>query len=405
MRRHDLSFDVAGRDRRGAGSLRKDAIDRIGSFLEDENPASPCLVIDLDAVAENYHRLCHTFPDSRIYYAVKANPEPALIRLLVQLGACFDVASRGEIDLCLAQGADPSHMSYGNTIKKPTDIAYAHEIGIQLYAFDSAVELDKLAEHAPGAAVFCRILVSSDGARWPLSNKFGCTPDMAVDLLSRASTRGLVPAGVSFHVGSQQLEPDRWSSGICQAAGVCHQLSRHGIQPLLINIGGGFPGSYVDDIPPLEAYSEAIYDAMERCFEPRDRPVLAMEPGRSVAADAGVLRTTVVLVSRKGYEETKRWVYLDAGRFGGLAETEGEAIRYQLATHHDEGATGPVVLAGPTCDSADILYQECAYDLSLELGVGDHVDVLSAGAYTSSYSSIEFNGFQPLQTYCIGGPS
>jgi ornithine decarboxylase len=404
MGRHDLIVDGAGGGGlRAAAVALPDAVARMKAFLDRRRPASPCLVIDLDVVAENYDRLRRTFPDARIYYAVKANPEPAVLRQLVRLGASFDVASRGEIDLCLDAGADPADLSYGNTIKKADDIEYARSVGIDLFAFDSGGELEKLAELAPGASVFCRLLVSSDGACWPLGNKFGCTPEMAVDLMARASTRGLVPYGVSFHVGSQQLEPARWATAIEQAAQVCRILRHRGIAPRLLNIGGGFPANYVGDIPPLSAYGDAIYGALERHFAPGARPSLAMEPGRSVAGDAGLLRTTVVLVSQKSYDASRRWVYLDAGRFGGLAETEGEAIRYRIATGHDPGPTGPVVLAGPTCDSADVLYQENAYRLSLDLRPGDHVDVLSAGAYTRSYSSVEFNGFEPLRIYCIGG--
>lgn len=379
---------------------------RIASFLEHHRPATPCLVVDLDVVAERYRSICATFPGAQVYYAVKANPAKELVGMLARLGASFDVASRAEIDLCLEAGARPESLSYGNTIKKPDDIAHAHALGVDLFAFDSATELDKLAEFAPGATVFCRLLVASSGADWPLGRKFGCASEMAVDLLQRAAESGLVPGGVSFHVGSQQLQPSRWNRGIAQAARVFTDLERAGIRLRTLNLGGGFPAHYVENFPPLEVYGKTIYDALEQSLGGAEDLSIALEPGRYVVADAGVLRTTVVLTSRKSYRDDKRWVYLDTGRYGGLAETEGEAIRYRVATQHDDGCpVGPVVLAGPTCDSTDVLYEDHVYELPLDLGVGDHVDLLSAGAYTASYSSVGFNGFPPLPTYCIGGRS
>jgi ornithine decarboxylase len=329
---------------------------------------------------------------------VKANPEPALLRELTGAGCLFDVASRQEIDLCIAAGADPATLSYGSTIKKAEDINYAYACGVRMFAFDSREELDKIASYAPGSAVLCRLLASSMGARWPLSRKFGCVPEMAADLMRRAARLGLDPAGVSFHVGSQQLDPRRWEPSIVTAAALFAELRADGIRPRILNAGGGFPVDYRTAVAPIEAYASSIETAVTRHFGD-DRPELMIEPGRYVAAPAGVLHTEVVLVSRKSYGDEPRWVFLDVGRFGGLAETEDEAIQYRLLTSRDGGPAGPVILAGPTCDSVDILYQHTPYELPLDLRAGDVVRIVGTGAYTATYSSVGFNGLPPLAVH------
>jgi ornithine decarboxylase len=378
-----------------AGTRRK--IDR---FLADRQPETPCLVVDLDAVAEAYRLLAYHLPLARIFYAVKANPAPEVVSRLEGLGSSFDVASRGEIDLCLGLGAPPARISFGNTIKKERDIAYAYGRGIRLFAFDSEAELAKLARAAPGARVFCRILVDCDGAEWPLSRKFGCAPEMALGLLRRARDLGLDAYGVSFHVGSQQTDLGQWDSAVGRAARMFSALAKSDINLRMVNIGGGFPARYDREVPEVARYAQAVMAAITRHFG-NDLPEIIVEPGRSIVGDAGMIQSEVVLISRKSETDEKRWVYLDIGKFGGLAETMDESIRYRITTPADGGPCGPVVLAGPTCDSADILYETADYRLPLDLAVGDRVTIHSAGAYTSTYSSVGFNGFPPLKTYCI----
>jgi ornithine decarboxylase len=375
--------------------------DRVTRFFAERNPATPCLVIDLAVIDRRYRRLRSAMPFATPYFAVKACPEPAVIRLLVGLGACFDVASPGEIDLCLQNGAAPESLSFGNTVKKEADIAYAYAVGVRLFAFDNARDVRKLAGAAPGSRVFCRLLAGSEGARWPLSDKFGCRPESAIDLLRLAANLGLEPYGLSFHVGSQQTDPSRWRASIRVAAEIFLELELAGIELTLLNVGGGYPAPYVEDIPPIDRYGEVIGKAIRECFGPGEHPRIISEPGRYLTAEAGVLRTQVVSIRDAG-ENTERWVYLDAGRFGGLAETEGEAIQYRLGTSAS-GPVGPAVLAGPTCDSVDVMYRRNMPDLPLGLEVGDTVDFLAAGAYTASYSSCGFNGLLPLATHCIGG--
>jgi len=373
---------------------------KIAKFLAEQKPETPCLIIDLDIVTQAYKLLRRYLPLARVFYAVKANPAPEVVGALKDLGSSFDVASRNEIDLCLGRGIAADNISYGNTIKKERDIAYAYEKGVRLFAFDSLPELEKLSRVAPGARVFCRILVECTGADWPLSRKFGCAPEMAVELLRQARGMGLDPYGVSFHVGSQQTDLTQWNSAIGRAAKMFSALAETDINLRMINVGGGFPAKYRGDVPAVVSYANAVMTAMTAHFG-NNLPDMIIEPGRSIVGDAGVIQSEVVLISKKSANDPKRWVYLDVGKFGGLAETMDEAIKYRIKTPADGGPRGPVVIAGPTCDSADILYERTVYRLPLELKVGDRIEILSTGAYTSSYSAVNFNGFTPLKTYCI----
>jgi diaminopimelate decarboxylase len=263
------------------------------------------MVLDLEVVRDNYHAFARSLPDTRVFYAVKANPAPEVLRLLASLGSCFDTASVQEIEMVLAAGATADRISFGNTIKKERDIARAFQLGVRLFAVDCEAEVEKIARVAQGAQVFCRILCDGAGAEWPLSKKFGCAPSMAPEVLERAQSLGLI-------------------------------------------------------------------------------------------------ESEVVLISKKSDNEDEvRWVYLDIGKFGGLAETMDESIRYPIRTPRDGDALAPCVLAGPTCDSADVLYEKQPYPLPVSLEIGDRVLIEGTGAYTSTYSAVAFNGFPPLKTYHI----
>jgi ornithine decarboxylase len=374
--------------------------EKIRKFLEERRPKTPCLVVDLDVIEQNYRDLERVLPLADIFYAVKANPAKEVLSRLFALGAHFDAASIYEIENCLDIGAPPERIGFGNTIKKSRDIAKAFGHGIRLFAFDSDAELAKLIEHAPGAGVFCRIFMDGEGADWPLSRKFGCDPDLAVELMARAADHGLVPAGLSFHVGSQQRDLRQWEIAIERTAMVFQKLNAHGIELEMMNIGGGFPALYRGRVEAIDDYGEMIRASIVEHFG-NCPPRLIAEPGRSIAGDAGIIQTEVVLVAEKSREPDRRWVFVDVGKFGGLPETFQEAIQYRITTPHDGGPAGPVVLAGPTCDEVDVLYDAAGYLLPLALGIGDRIEFLSTGAYTATYASIGFNGFPPLSEYYI----
>jgi ornithine decarboxylase len=378
--------------------------ERIRDFLrrrrDDGLDDGPCLVVDLDVVRDNYKAFAKALPDSRMFYAVKANPAPELLSLLVSLGSCFDTASVAEIEMVLAAGAAPERISFGNTIKKERDIARAYALGVRLFAVDCKAEVEKIGRAAPGAKVFCRFLFGCAGAEWPLSRKFGCDPEMAVDVLEHAQRLGLDAVGVSFHVGSQQRRTAAWDEALKSAAAVFRTCADRGINLSMVNLGGGFPAKYLRDVPAVESYGRSIFRALRKHFGNRI-PETIIEPGRGMVGNAGMIEAEVVLVSNKSEHDHVRWVYLDIGKFGGLAETMDESIRYPIRTPHDGDEVGPCVLAGPTCDSADVLYEKRPYELPISLEIGDKVLIEGTGAYTATYASVAFNGFAPLRTYHI----
>ncbi|MBH0239536.1 type III PLP-dependent enzyme [Methylobrevis albus] len=373
---------------------------RIREFLAARRPEGPCLVLDLDVVRDNFLSFRRALPDSRVFYAVKANPAPEVLSLLAGLGSNFDCASVAEIEMALEAGATPDRISFGNTIKKERDVARAFLLGVDLFAVDSIAEVEKVARQAPGARVFCRILCDGAGAEWPLSRKFGCEPEMAIDVLEAAQQRGLAAYGVSFHVGSQQGNTEAWDGALASAAEIFRVLGERGIHLKMVNLGGGFPTRYLRDIPAVEAYGRSIENAIRSHFGNRI-PETIIEPGRGMVGSAGVIKTEVVLISQKGGADDMRWVFLDIGKFGGLAETMDEAIRYPLVTRHEGAASTPCIVAGPTCDSADVLYEKTPYDLPITLEIGDEILIEGTGAYTTTYASVAFNGFPPLQAYVI----
>jgi ornithine decarboxylase len=373
---------------------------RILDFLRDRRPEGPCLVVDLDVIADNYRAFTRAMPDTRIFYAVKANPAPEILKLLAEMGSCFDTASVPEIEMALAAGATPDRISFGNTIKKERDIARAHQLGVKLFAVDSDEEVDKVARAAPSAQVFCRILTDGAGAEWPLSRKFGCEPAMAVDVLMRAHALGLDAYGISFHVGSQQTRLEAWDTALAESKAIFDAMQARGITLKMVNLGGGFPTKYLKQVPGTGAYANAIHEALTKHFG-NAIPETIIEPGRGMVGNAGVVKAEVVLISKKHANDNHRWVYLDIGKFGGLAETMDEAIRYPIVTAKDADQKAPCVIAGPTCDSADVLYEKVPYDLPVTLTVGDEVLIEATGAYTTTYAAVAFNGFSPLQSYVI----
>ncbi|MDR1948362.1 MAG: type III PLP-dependent enzyme [Spirochaetaceae bacterium] len=374
-------------------------------FLDfSQNLETPCLVVNLQTIKANYERLRDLFPYSQIYYAVKANPDPAVVSLLGGLGANFDIASRPELDLVLSLGISADRISYGNTIKKTKDIAYFYEKGVRIFATDSKDDLKNIASAAPGSRIYVRILVeNSTTADWPLSRKFGCHPDMAYDLLVLARNLGLTSYGISFHVGSQQRDIGQWDDAIAKTKYLFSSLEEdEDIHLSMINMGGGFPASYIQPTNDLGEYAAEIHRYLTDDFG-EAIPRIVLEPGRSLVGNSGVLISEVVLVSRKNNTALNRWIYLDTGRFNGLIETLDESIKYPIVTSKDVpgGKEAEVILAGPTCDSMDILYEDYKYRLPVDLKIGDRIYFLSTGAYTASYASVSFNGFLPIKTYIM----
>ena len=375
--------------------MSKENFARIKAFSDDKE--TPFLIVDLKKVEEKYDELLDSLPFAKIYYAVKANPLEEVLRMLVQKGSCFDIASIYELDHILALGASPDRISYGNTIKKARNIAYAFSKGVRLFATDSESDLRKIAKNAPGSRVFFRILTDGSGADWPLSRKFGAHPDTIFKLIILAAKLGLEPYGISFHVGSQQRDIGQWDNAISTCKYLFDCAAAEGIPLKMLNLGGGFPATYISPTHETSVYAAEIIRFLKEDFG-EELPEIILEPGRFMAGDAGVLVTEVVLISKKSEANQYSWVYLDAGKFGGLIETLDESIKYPIYSEK----TGPVqetILAGPTCDSMDILYENEKYALPASLEEGDRLYFFTTGAYTQTYSSVCFNGFPPLKAY------
>src|SRR5262245_46031635 len=372
---------------------------RMKAFADKQE--TPFVVIDKQTIADSYDQLVSCFPFAKIYYAVKANPASEITELLRDKGSNFDIASIYELDKVMKTGVGPERISYGNTIKKARDIRYFFEKGVRLFATDSEADLRNIAKAAPGAKVYVRILTEgSTSADWPLSRKFGCNPDMALDLLILAKQLGLVPYGVSFHVGSQQRDIDVWDAAIAKVKVIFERLKEEdGITLQMINMGGGFPANYIQRTNSLETYAEEIIRFLKEDFGD-ELPEIILEPGRSLIANAGILVSEVVLVARKSRTAVERWIYTDVGKFSGLIETMDEAIKFPIWVEK-KGEMEEVVIAGPTCDSADIMYENYKYGLPLNLAAEDRLYWLSTGAYTTSYSAVEFNGFPPLKAFYL----
>lgn len=349
---------------------------------------TPYLDLDVPAAVTRYRRIAACLPGTAVRYAVKANPEPALLAALVAAGCRFDVASPAEVVAALRAGAAAGDLVYSHPVKRRQDIAFAARLGVRAFVVDSIEETQKVAAAAPGSVVLCRISTSGEASS---SRRYGCTPEQAVHILRTAAAVGLDAAGVCFHVGSQS-DPSAWDAPIAASSRVFATLREDGLEPWLLDLGGGFPAHLEGGCLPLAAYGAAIETSLRRHFGHR-RPATLVGPGRAVVADAGTLVASVVAVLWRG---DTRWVYLDVGTSTGLVETFDAGIRHRLTTTADGGPTGPCVLAGPTGHSADVLYEQTPVQLPRVLAEGDVVRFHAAGAH------LGFNGLASPPTRLVG---
>ncbi len=332
---------------------------------------------------------------------MKANPHPEILTLLAQLGSCFDVASVPEAQAVLAAGATPERISYGNTIKKESEIAAAFKLGITLFAVDCEAEVDKIARAAPGARVICRIHCDGTGAEWPLSRKFGCEPEFAADILERAHKAGLLAHGISFHVGSQQHNVEAWDRALASTAAIFRTCAERGINLSTVNLGGGFPAKYVRKTPKLEILRQGDLPLAAPPFrQPHSGDHHRARPrhGRQCRRDRGRGGA-----DRQAQPGGRHPLGLSRHRQVPRAGRDHRANRSAIRSRPARTATRPAPASwpGPTCDSVDVLYEKTPYPLPVTLAIGDKVLIEAAGAYTSTYSSVGFNGYPPLKSYVI----
>ena len=368
------------------------------SALDDLRYPTPCLLIDLDTVAQAYAVLADALPVDAIHYAVKCNSEPGILRTLHRLGCRFEVASSPELAELTRIGVEASDVLFSNPVKHPEHVRLAYESGCWRFAADSTAELVKLARYAPGSAVYVRLRTRHRRASGvPSEGKFGVKSQLAADLLRVAASLGLRPYGVTFHVGSQMMRPDAWPHAIAQARAVVDDVATDGIRIEMLDIGGGFPARYGGGRIDLGEYGRAIERALSHLPY---RPTVVAEPGRALVAEAGVLVGTVIGIATRG---GSRWVHLDVGAFNGVMEALESRNTLRFPVSDDRGGpAAPCHLTGPTCDSQDTILFDTS--LSSDLAEGDRVFIGTAGAYTTAYAS-SFNGFDIPQVRLVAQPS
>lgn len=370
------------------------------------------IVYDLDGIARQYADMLAELPGVAVRFAMKACPLDEVLAQLASLGCGFDAAGPQEIDQALRTGVSPELIHYGNTVKSDRNIAEAHRLGVRDFATDSLEDVAAIARHAPGARVFCRIATTGEGALWGLSRKFGCSPEDALRVMDAARTAGLVPSGLSVHVGSQQLTAEAWTAAVDSLEEVLEALNWRGITPDRINLGGGLPALGVLDRhgrplePPLDKMFAVLREGMARLSAVSAVPLeFLVEPGRHLVADHGAIRAHVArLTSRHQLDGTlEDWLYLSCGKFNGLYEMDQLQYRLEFPTHPG-GQFVNAVVAGPTCDSDDAFDEEDGrVRVPRALASGDPVWIHSCGAYATAYTTRGFNGFEPLPYSCVGG--
>ncbi|NQT75900.1 MAG: type III PLP-dependent enzyme [Candidatus Omnitrophica bacterium] len=355
---------------------------------------SPFMLIRKCALRKQYERFRKCLPDVTPYYAIKANPDPRIIKTFVKLGASFDVASAAEMKLVLRLGASPSKIIFANTIKSGEDIEVARRRRVRLMTFDNEPELYKIAKHCPGARVLVRIKVANEGSQVELSLKFGADHDQAYFLLRKAKALGLVPTGVSFHVGSQSKNVENYLQALEVSANIFEESKKNGMPLKIMDIGGGFPIQHFDKEIGVnfERMASQIKKQMKELF---DRKVkFIAEPGRFLAGPAGILVTQVI---GRTFRNNKNYYYINDGIYGDFSGMVFDHCKYEFKTLR-RGQTFLSTLAGPTCDSFDTL---SINEEIPELYVGDVVYVKNIGAYSSASATPGFNGFPPAKIILV----
>ncbi|MDQ6849943.1 MAG: type III PLP-dependent enzyme [Actinomycetota bacterium] len=363
---------------------------------------TPYLMCDLNTVSRRFVRLRSALPQVSPFYAMKCNSSPEILRTLIALGSSFEVASIGELNALMAIGVDPAEVLFSNPIKAPAAVAAAREAGLWRFSFDSEGELRKLAQHAPGSAVYVRLRVDDSTSIFPLSRKFGAEAHQARALLLLARSLGLQPYGVTFHVGSQCTATSAWRLAIAAVGRLMSDMARDGIYLEMLNLGGGFPARYGREVPSISQIGTVIMAALDDLL-PYRPALLAVEPGRHVVAESAVM---VASVLGREVRANENWIYLDVGAYNGLMETQQTVNQweYPLWTSRPEHAFEahlPFTITGPSCDSSDTMFYSVALPSTID--VGDRVYIGAAGAYTLSYAST-FNGF-PIPTSLFVGRS
>jgi len=365
-----------------------------------ETTGTPVLIMDHNRIRENYKEFKNSLPRVQVYYAVKANPDPAIIKTLYGLGSSFDVASFAEFMLVhryiehlpneARQDFIWDKIIYANTIKQEEALQKLDPYK-PLVTYDNTEELKKIKKHCPHAGLVLRIRVPNTGSMVELSSKFGADPGEAVDLIEQALAIGFVVEGLSFHVGSQCSNFENYMQALQISASIFEESGSRGHKIKILDIGGGFPVQYHSEVPPFEMLARKLNAEIERLF-PGDIEILA-EPGRYIVADAGTL---VAKIIGKAVRDGKTCYYLDDGVYSTFSGIVFDHCNYPLKSFKG-GAKKVCAVFGPTCDAFDTI--SVAEELP-ELEINDFVYAENIGAYSIA-SSTCFNGFPPAKVVHI----
>jgi len=353
---------------------------------------SPLMIVDCDVIRAQYRRLQAALPGVDLHYALKPLPNAAVVEALKGIGGYFDLASSGEVELVRAAGVDPDRCIHTHPIKRDADIRDALRFGIRTFVADNVDELGKFVRHRRRVGVLLRVAFSAEDAVVDLSRKFGCEPPAIAGLLAVARRLGVPVTGLSFHVGSQTTTPAMHVMAIEACArliAAAHAAGHAGLATL--DIGGGFPADYRERTLPIEEFCAPIRRALAAL--PPGLRVIA-EPGRYVAAAAG---TAVATVMGRALRDGRWWFYLDDGLYGSYSGQLFDHMRYPVAALREDGARLPAVLAGPTCDSIDVIDDQLELPM---LEAGDLVVGRQMGAYTSACAT-DFNFFRRARVVAI----
>lgn len=374
-------------------------VERIKQKFDVNQLPKPFMVMDSSLIEQKFNDLKDLIPGVKIFYSVKTNPNIEVLRLLQRNGSGFEVASLQEFRDVVNLGVPPEKIISGNTLKTPEFIKAAHEYGVSYFAFDCESELDKISELAPGSNVSLRITVDNTGSDWPLSKKFGAPISKSLELFKYAIEKGLNPHGLTFHVGSQCMNPLGWSNALMTLAEVYFLAKRNGIKIKIINMGGGFPSKLNKNVPHIASIKENINKTIQETFANEDVEFY-IEPGRGVVGEAALMVARVIGIAPRGAEN---WLIIDVGVYNGLLEAVA-GIEYEMISekelsclNHKEDLI-PYNIGGPTCDSWDTIVK--GYHLPKDLKIGDIIYILNTGAYTVCETT-RFNGFDPPKVYFI----
>ncbi len=370
--------------------VNKSTWDKVINYIAMSDEQPPYLLMDSEMIREKVSLIGRNIRNSKVFYAVKANPDIEVCRILAELGLGFEIASEGELRILAQLGVTPERIITSNPMKTFRFLEEAVEYGIKYFAYDSRAEVDKMARYAPGANVYVRLTVPNEGSEWPLSKKFGVEIEEASALLTYARDKGLNPVGITFHVGSQCNNPYNWQHAVDKARELWDMAEAEGIKLKVLDIGGGYPIRYTKNVVDIPTIETKVDKVLRKKF-PGDVEIF-IEPGRAVVGDAGVFVGTVIGKARRGDED---WLYIDVGVFNGLMESVG-GIKYNYIVG-SRGEEKTWTVSGPSCDSFDVIDKEAEL---AEPEVGNRILIPSAGAYTISYAS-EFNGFSIPKTILI----